>query len=439
MMMRRHRLMCTVAAVSIAAAACDLDLQDPNIPTEDEVITSPLTMAQVAVGLQAEYSNQLAAPVYVTGLVTNELGAGPATFESVYTLDAGVNPATNEFGGSSAPWAGQYRVVRVANVVIDNAQNVGFGPGTTSGLLALGKLYKAMALGNLIQIYERIPLEVGPNVRSPAFADRQAVIDEVLRLLREAAQHLQQQAPSDEFRTQILAPGFNLPNTIQAMLARYSLIAGDLTSARTAAQAVDMNVFSELRFAAADPNPLWNLLVNGGNSTEMRPKASFRLQAEDGDQRVDFWTNPADRQGFVSVIDDFDRYSESTHAYPAYLPDEMRLIRAEVAAREGSLTEALALVNEVRTQCSSPHPEPVACLPALTLADVPTQQAMYDEILRQRRYELFLQHVRWSDLRRFDRPVKYTWMPVPGTECDRNTNTPVQLCADVNPNPAAAS
>jgi starch-binding outer membrane protein, SusD/RagB family len=438
MKMHRHRLICSVAALSIAATACDLDLQDPNIPTEEEVISSPQTLAQVAVGLQAEYSNQLAAPVYVTGLVTNELGAGPATFESIYTLDAGVNPATNEFGASTSPWAGQYRVVRIADVLIDNAQNVGFGPGTTSGLLALGKLYKAMALGNLIQIYERIPLNVGPNIRSPEFADRQTVINAVIGLLQEAAQHLQQQAPSDEFRTQILAPGFNLPNTVQAMLARYSLIAGDLAGARTAAQAVDLNVFSELRFAAADPNPVWNLLVNGGNSTEMRPKASFRLQAEAGDQRVDFWTNPADRQGFVSVIDDFDRYSEPTHSYPAYLPDEMRLIRAEVAAREGSLPEALALVNEVRTQCTSPHPEPVACLPALTLADVPTQQAMLDEILRQRNYELFLQHVRWSDLRRFERPVKYQWMPVPGTECDRNTNTPLPLCADVAPNPAAS-
>jgi hypothetical protein len=67
---------------------------------------------------------------------------------------------------------------------------------------------------------------------------------------------------------------------------------------------------------------------------------------------------------------------------------------------------------------------------------VPSQAAMLDEILNQRRYELYLQHVRWSDLRRFGKPVKYQWMPVSISECDRNTNTPVGLCAPQPANPA---
>ena len=92
--------------------------------------------------------------------------------------------------------------------------------------------------------------------------------------------------------------------------------------------------------------------------------------------------------------------------------------------RQNALPEALALVNAVRTQCASPLNEPVACLPALTLADVPTQAAMLAEILRQRRYELYLQAVRWSDLRRFGQPVKYQFMPVPTSECDRNQSAP---------------
>ncbi|MGH7447651.1 MAG: RagB/SusD family nutrient uptake outer membrane protein, partial [Longimicrobiales bacterium] len=134
--------------------------------------------------------------------------------------------------------------------------------------------------------------------------------------------------------------------------------------------------------------------------------------------------------------DSFNRYSERSHSIPAYLPDEMTLIRAEVAARQNRLLDALVFVNEVRTECSSPVDEPVACLPALTLVDVPTQQAMLNEILRQRRYELYLQNLRWSDLRRFGEPVKYMWMPVSISECDRNPNTPVALCL---PQPADPS
>ncbi|HSJ30554.1 MAG TPA: hypothetical protein VK933_03910, partial [Longimicrobiales bacterium] len=69
----------------------------------------------------------------------------------------------------------------------------------------------------------------------------------------------------------------------------------------------------------------------------------------------------------------------------------------------------------------------------------PTRDAMLAEILRQRRFELYLQHLRWSDLRRFGQPVKFMWMPVPITECDRNSAAPRELCQPVAPTPNAAS
>jgi starch-binding outer membrane protein, SusD/RagB family len=426
--MARRISVCAVALLTLSAAACDLDFNDPNIPTEDAVLTTAAGILRVGIGLQAEYSNQFAHPVYVTGMVTNELGANAATFESFRVLDTGSGPATNDFGASSGPWSGQYRVIRVADALIDNAPNVGFGPGMTSGLVAMGKLYKAMALGNLIQIYERIPLDTDPANASAPFVERTAVFDEILGLLASATNDLAQAPAAAEFRAQVLAPGFDLENTIRAMRARYALIAGDLTLADNAAAAVDLTVFSEFRFAAGDPNPFWNLAVNGGNSTSMRPKQGLRLNAEAGDQRVAYWVTPASIEGFAETLDNFNRYSANTDSYPAYLPDEMRLIRAEVAARQNRLDDARTLINAVRTPCSSPLPEPVACLPALTAADLPTQAAVLDQILYERRYELFLQHVRWSDLRRFGRPVKYMWVPVPIAECDRNAQTPQALC-----------
>lgn len=438
MMMSRIGI-CAVATLLVSTAACDLDLQDPNIPTEEAVISSPATLAQVVLGLQAEYSNQLAEPVITTGMVTNELGAKSATFESYRVFDTGSQPATNDFGFSTGPWAGQYRVVRIADVVIENADNVGFGPGTVSGILATGKLYKAMALGSLIQIFEQIPIDVSPTNRSPTFADRAAALTLITSLLDEAEAHLEQTPASAEFTAQMLAPGFNLLNTIRAMQARYNLIAGDLDAADAAAASVDPTVFSEFRFSATDANPIWNLAVNGGNSTAMRPKDVWRVEAEAGDQRVDYWVIEADTMGFASPLDEFNRYSSQSHSYPVYLPDEMTLIRAEVAARENRPGDALGYINDVRTQCTSPVAEPVACLPALDATDVPTQQDLLDEILTQRRYELFLQNLRWSDLRRFGEPVKYEWMPVSISECDRNTNTPAALCAPVPADPSVVN
>jgi starch-binding outer membrane protein, SusD/RagB family len=427
---------CAVALLTMTAAACDLDLSDPNVPPEEDVLTAVSSVLQVGIGLQAEYSNQFGDPVITTGMVTNELGANTATFESYRIIDTGSGPATNDLGPATLPWPGMYRVVRHANTLIETAPNVGLGPGTVSGLLAMAKLYKAMAFGNLIQIYERIPIVVGPTVEHPTFAQRAEVYAEIIRLLEEAAAHLQQTPASAEFNAQVLAPGFNLPNTIQAMLARYALIAGDLAKADAAAAAVNLNVFSEFRFSANDANPFWNTTVNGGNSTSLRPKDKFRVEAEPGDGRVAYWVTEAPLEGFAAPLDNFNRYSDRTHSHPAYLPGEIRLIRAEVAARQNRLADALVFVNEVRTQCSSPVPEPLACLPALTLADVPTQAAMLDEILEQRRYELYLQHLRWSDLRRFGKPVKYQWMPVPITECGRNQNVPNELCQPQPANPA---
>lgn len=432
MMMRRMKV-CAVATLVLGTAACDLDLQDPNIPTEEEVISSPTTLAQVVLGLQAEYSGQLSDPITTTAMVTNELGAGAATFESYRVVDTGSGPAMNDYGFATGTWSGQYRVIRIANVVIDNANNVGFGPGTVSGILATGRLYKAMALGNLIQIYEQIPLNVSTTNRAPEFTDRAAVLNEIISLLEQAEAQLEQTPQSAEFTAQMLAPGFDLMNTIRAMLARYNLIAGNLDAADAAAASVDQSVFSEFQFSATDANPVWNIAVNGGNSTSMRPKDIWRTQAEPGDERVEYWVEEADIEGFAAPLDDFERYSDRTHSIPAYLPDEMTLIRAEVAARQNRLLDALGFVNEVRTPCSSSLPEPVACLPALTLLDVPTQEAMLDQILYERRYELYLQNLRWSDLRRFDEPVKYEWMPVSISECDRNPNTPDALCA---PEPA---
>jgi hypothetical protein len=101
----------------------------------------------------------------------------------------------------------------------------------------------------------------------------------------------------------------------------------------------------------------------------------------------------------------------------------MTLILAEVAARTNDLPAAIALINEVRTQCNATG-EPAACLDPVDAGDLPTQQAILDEILEQRRYELYLQGLRFDDLRRFDAQRKYDFLPLPQTECDRNASAP---------------
>jgi hypothetical protein len=416
---------------ALALGGCDMDLTDPNNPSEELAVTTADGLRQVAIGLQAVYSNNLVDPVYTVGLITDEIGAIPETFESYQDADLGREIDGTE-GPSTGTWFGMYDVIRVANVVIDAADDVGLPAGYTSGLQALGKFYKGLAFGQLYQIYERAPINVGPNLSNPEFATREALIDEALGLLREARQHLQDTPAPDEFYSQVVANGFDLDNSIDAMIARFSLMAGRYDEASTAAQRVDQSIFSEFRFEGLDANPLWNMWYQSGNAYALRAEESFWDDALPEDQRWEYWVEEAEivsAEGGVLALDDVARYMERSDSYPVYLPDEMKLIQAEVYARAGNLDQALVLVNEVRTQCSSPLPEPVACIPALTAADVPTQEAMLDAILEERGFELYLQAVRFADLRRFNEPVKYTFMPIPVAECDRNTNTPDDLCS----------
>ena len=428
---RGHGITAAVLGAALLMSACDLEVTDPNLPNESEIITNAAGLRNVGVGLQAEYGNELVDPVYVAGLVTDEIGAISAAFEGYRQVDAGL-AVDNDVGSSTETWAGQYDVIQVANVLLTNVPLVTtLQPGTASGLIALAKLFKAMAFGNLLLVYERIPLEVGLEHPTPVFATRQEGLTTVLQLLNEARQQLITTAPSTEFNNTVLAPGFNLPNTIDAMIARYSLINGDLANALAAAQRVNLSVLSEFRFAATDPNPLWNMWSNSGNSVRMRPEDRWRLGAEAGDRRVAYFvtastTNVASNA--ASPLDDFVRYSSNVHPFPAYWPDEMRLIMAEVYARQNNLLLALDQLNQVRTQCTSALDEPIACLPALTLLQVPTQTAMLNAILKERQYELYLTGLSWSDLRRFGRPMKYSFMSVSRVECVGNPNAPTELC-----------
>lgn len=428
----RHIAPALALGAALLLAACELDLADPNLPNEEEVVSTAEGLQRLAIGLQAEWGNELGDPVYVVGLVTDEIGAGGATFESFQRVDRG-DEIENNLGPSEEPWAGMYDVVQIANLLIENAPSVPLESGMRSGILALARLFKAMAFGNLLQIFERIPLDVGPQNTRPSFAGRQEGIQAVFRLLDEARTQLQQTPASAEFNSQIVAPGFDLKNTIEAMDARFGLMFGDQARALAAAQRVDLKLLSEFRFTANDVNPLWNLWYNSGNAWQMRPEDRFRLEAEPGDKRVDYWVTAANITGAVVALDHHKKYFARDASYPAYLPDEMRLILAELRARQNDLTGALALVNQVRTPCTSTLNEPVACLPALTAADVPTQQAMLDRILKERAYELFLQAVHWSDLRRFGKPVKYNYMMTPRSECDRNANAPGEVCQLVTP------
>lgn len=414
-----------LTAMGVAVTACDLDLENPNAPTESQVVQSADGVLSVTVGMQAQFAQTIEDYMVTNSLVTDEWGTRQIALISYISLFTGENFDAS-YGVVQAPFANSYQVIRSANTVIAGTEQVQLGAATTAGVRATAYLFKAMALGFLIQQYESVPVDVTELGGTPA--PRDEVLDTVLVLLERARTELEPFADADlaSFRSRVLGPGFNLRETIDAMLARYYLMDSQYTAAITAADRVDLTVLSVLEYLPPTRNPIENLAFQlryvGGLQ-------SFVDEAEAGDQRPAYWldvaasplaANPPD-----SVIKPLLKYSVPTAPFPLYLPDEMKLIKAEAYTRLGQFNLAEPLVNEVRTQTSSQVDEPIAGLAALPPTALDSEGELLAQIAYERRYELYMQGLRWEDTRRFGTALTtdptFDFLPLPQQECQTNS------------------
>lgn len=424
------RIQKTAAILLVAATAglggCDLDLDltNPNSPTEQQVLTSIEGIIALAVAMQGQAADAVITYTRAPALVTDEWSTRTAALAADQSLVIGVTDP--EFGVVSGPFAATYRISRSANDLIANAGTVGLGQGFQAGITALAKLHKAMALGMAIQQYERIP--VNASLQGAVPQPREVVLDTVLSLLESARSDLAGNPDLSGFRSRVLGPGFNLENTINAMLARYYLIDGQYQNAIAAADRVDLTVRSVYRYGDPNRNPIYNYHF-GLNYAAAR--ASFVAEAEPGDRRAPFWvdTTAAPFVGNPPTIPllPIRQYSTRNDEFPVYLPGEMLLIKAEAYARLGNLDQARALINQVRTKLPTAT-TPGAALPAKTAAELNTLNAVLRQIAYERRYELYMQGLRWEDMRRLDAVIdeepSMQWLPYPSTECQANPADP---------------
>ncbi len=423
----------TLILLSALFSSCSLDQVNPNAPTNDQVLSGPDGIKALAIGMQAEYSLAIWDVVAVSSFCSKEYATMPSSVAGLRELETGGSDVQPFNGTVNTLWARHYRTIKSAEDLINNAPNVALLPGTRSGIIALAQLLKAMSLGELIECYQGAPLTVTTSM-TPVFSDRTTVLQTVISLLESARDGIAATPPSTDFNSNVLAIGFDLPNTIQAMLARYALIYGDNAKALTAANAVDLGKTSTLFYTSSTAqNPLY---TNAILLAYYKPVRSFRLNAEAGDGRVAYWVTPGTLNSFLGTpVDEFNKYTTNNAPYYVYVPGEMMLIRAEVYARQNDLADALIQVNIVRTKTAASDAAGIgANLPPRTAGQLSTQQAMLDEIYNQRYYELFIGHLRLGDTRRFDKPGAETapatrsrtrnWLPFPDAERLANPNTP---------------
>ena len=429
---QRLRAPAAALAMSASLVGCDMDLENPNSPTEEQVAGNLSGVVAAAVGMQALYAQTIDDYVVTGALITDEWGTTSVALISYVALLTG--PASEvdpSYLVVENPWSRSYLTIKAANTVLQGVENAEVTGALGSGLSAIAKLFKAMSYGMLIQQYEEVA--IGMSLEGSTLSPRAEVLDTVLALLESARTDLEGVDDADlaGFRTRVEAPGFSTRHTINAMLARYYLIDGQYDQAITAADRVPLNVLSQFAYPAPTRNPIENLAfqLNGGYVGGLE---SWVDEAELGDQRVTYWLDTAAAQPATNPPDipvfDLERYSTPNEGFPVYLPDEMKLIKAEAYARTNRIPQARTLVNEVRTQTSSPVNEPVAGLLALPDLLLDTEAELLAEIARQRRYELYEQGLRWEDVRRFGTALTTVpvidFLPIPQQECNANPSRP---------------
>lgn len=414
-----------VASLILASTSCKKEYKDPNAALATDVLNSSRGLTGIAVGLQKLYSAGRTGVYFnsieANGFVTNELllsNSGNIPELQLFTGGNSVD-GTNTILGNL--WSYSGKIIFDADNVINNAANLP-DKNYAAGLIAYSSIFKALALGNLSQYWEKVPASIGKNVnfitRVEGFNKAIAVIDNALSVI--AAN-----AISASFNANI-PKNINVKNTLLALKARYALFAGNYPLALTTANLVDPLVYSTFDFDTNTFNPIYDIATSTNNvfqpsNINLGQTGSFVPDA--ADQRVSFYTQPITKAPFLG-IKGFG--AALTQSIPVFLPGEITLIKAEAYARQPDLTNALIELNKVVTKApSSDHFGVGAGLPPLT--GTFTQAQLLDLIYKHRCIELYMSGLKIEDMRRFGRPNserKRNFFPYPFTERDNNPNTP---------------
>jgi starch-binding outer membrane protein, SusD/RagB family len=414
------------------AESCTQEYINPNAATKTEVLKSPDGLMGLAVGIRREWSvgggSALYSSVVCNGLVTKEivvLNTGNATLAALESGKGSLNGGNTTMANL---WTSANLVKSYSQLLIDNASVIG-DAGTRSGVEAYGLFFKALAIGTMAQFWEQVTTETLSSSdyidgKRPSFKPRAAVLDEAISLLKQADTKVKAQAPSALFNSKV-GTDISLPNAIQALIARFSLMNGKLDDATAAANAVTLTVISSFKFDAVNQNPVYrsgfvsNNVVGGAANFGL----TGTLAPDSTDARIPIYlggTTLSKATGF---------FKSDLDAIPVYLPSEMTLIKAEVLARQDKLTEAVVELDKIRTKTTDPL-NVTAKLKAYSGAT--TKSAILDEIYRQRCIELYLTGLKLDDSRRFGRSGpdatvferNRNFFPYPQTERDNNSSTP---------------
>jgi hypothetical protein len=242
--------------VLVTAAGCKKEFSNPNAATEEETFASDRAATAVAAGLQRAYSTTAVSPLYAlvnaNGFVTNELilrNAGNIPelqlFKGGGDVDATNTVLYNVWARSSKIIFDADNVIRFANGLADK--------NYSSGLISFASIFKALSIGNMSMLWNKIPDTVGQNVN---FIDQIDGFKKAVAVLNNGIAVYNANTPSALVLSRLPA-NTNIINTLYALKARYSLYAGNYADALAAANLVNLTARSVFEFDALNQNPVF--------------------------------------------------------------------------------------------------------------------------------------------------------------------------------------
>ncbi len=432
--MKRLIIVISLLALTLTQNACNQEYLNPSAASEQQVVNSPDGLVTLVNGLQFRYTSGRAGTIYnavaASGLATRELRVLNAGNTDELFMEQGFQSVQGSNALIRNLWTSAQLTRATADIVLANADRVVTDPGLRSGIVAYASIFKALSLGTTAQFFQQAPVATGTNA---PFVGREQLLRSAIQQLETAATLVGTTPPSAAFLGRVPA-GIDIPNTIQALIARYALFVGDYDKAIAAAGRVNLTVKSSFSFDDNTRNPVFESAFSNVNvfaPTNANLGLSGSLIPDAADRRIAFYT----RTGATATQNlGTGFYTANGAPIPVYLPGEMLLIRAEGYARKNDLTNAVTELNKVLTKTAAQDAWGVgAGLAAYagpqTAADVLTQ------IYRNRQIELAFQGFRLEDSRRFARPGPdvtpqadaertRNFLPYPFTEKDNNTSTP---------------
>lgn len=415
--MKRLKFLSLVFLVAIIGVTCDVadPAVDPNAPSPDsfaENATAP-QLNSLVIGTLSQMRGKINTYIDAVGVVGREhyrfSGSDPRFVGDL--LGAGGGVLDDNAFYTVNPYEARYATVKTTNILIDAVNNTAsITDEQAQGYLGFAKTMKAHELlmvlnqqyDNGIRVDVNDPDNLGPFLSN---TEALAAID---ALLDEAAGHLANAGLSFAFPLSSGFEGFDTPATFRQMnrglTARVAVYRGAYGEAISLLDEsfVDISgdfsvgVYHNFSPNAGDQlNPLFFARNSNGDLRTAHP--AWLADAEAGDNRLEAAVprNMPFENADLTGSHDVFLYTSNTDPVPFLRNGELTLIYAEarIQRNQGTdLVDALEALNNIRNNADlSDYGGPI------------TQADLTDEMLNQRRYELWFEGHRWVDMRRYDR------------------------------------